>query len=197
MDTKKIIESLSINEVKILPYIEEENIEVICEKTNLEKVSVLRALEYLKNKKILTLSSKKIKVVEIGVNGALYRKKGLPERRFMNILKEKIDVLLLNQSQRMDATKQRNSGFNHVLAKIAKKKNAEIGINFDEIISLGKKRKVDILGRVIQNVKLCNKNKLTMKFVSLKNKSKINIYDVKSLGLVLGMPTWMTKNLNI
>ncbi|KKK47458.1 hypothetical protein LCGC14_3154960, partial [marine sediment metagenome] len=53
MDTKKIIESLSLNEVKILPYIEEENIEAICEKTDLEKVSVLRALEYLKNKKII------------------------------------------------------------------------------------------------------------------------------------------------
>ena len=66
MDTKKIIESLSVNEVKILPYIEEKNIESICEKTNLEKVSVLRALEYLKNKKILTISSKKIEIIEIG-----------------------------------------------------------------------------------------------------------------------------------
>jgi ribonuclease P/MRP protein subunit RPP1 len=111
--------------------------------------------------------------------------------------KEKIDVLLLNQSGRTDKTKQRNSGFNHVLAKIAKKKNSAIGINFDEIIESGEKRKADILGRVMQNVKLCNKNKLKMKFVSLKNKNKINIYDVKSLGLVLGMPTWMTKNLDI
>ena len=100
MDTKKIIESLSINEVKILPYIEEENIEVICEKTNLEKVSVLRALEYLKNKKILNLSSKKIEVVEIGVNGALYRKKGLPERRLMNVLKEK-RVLGIKEMQKL------------------------------------------------------------------------------------------------
>ncbi|MCH8329748.1 MAG: phenylalanine--tRNA ligase subunit alpha [Nanoarchaeota archaeon] len=89
MDTKKIIESLSLNEVKILPYIEEEDIESICEKADLEKVSVLRALEYLKNKKIITRSSKKTEVIERGVNGAIYRKKGLPERRFMDILKEK------------------------------------------------------------------------------------------------------------
>ncbi|HEB47052.1 MAG TPA: phenylalanine--tRNA ligase subunit alpha [Candidatus Pacearchaeota archaeon] len=100
MDTKKIIESLSLNEVKILPYIEEENIEAICEKTDLEKVSVLRALEYLKNKKILTLSSKKIEVVEIGVNGALYRKKGLPERRFMDVLKEK-RILGIKEMQKL------------------------------------------------------------------------------------------------
>ncbi|MCH8945444.1 MAG: phenylalanine--tRNA ligase subunit alpha [Nanoarchaeota archaeon] len=100
MDTKKIIESLSLNEVKILPYIEEENIEAICEKADLEKVSVLRALEYLKNKKILTLSSKKIEVIEIGVNGALYRKKGLPERRLMDILKEK-RILGIKEMQKL------------------------------------------------------------------------------------------------
>ena len=100
MDTKKIIESLSLNEVKILPYIKEKNIEIICEKANLEKVSVLRALEYLKNKKILTLSSKKIKVVEIGVNGALYRKKELPERRLMNMLKEK-RILGIKEAQKL------------------------------------------------------------------------------------------------
>ena len=123
---------------------------------------------------------------------------GLDDELNRKILeKEKIDVLLLNQFGRIDKTKQRNSGFNHVLAKIAKKKNVAIGINFDEIMESGKKRKADILGRVIQNVKLCNKNKLKMKFVFLKNKNKRDIYDVKSLGLVLGMPTWMTKNLNI
>lgn len=111
--------------------------------------------------------------------------------------KEKIDVLLLSQSERKDPMKQRNSGFNHVLAKIAKKKNVEIGINFDEIVKSKEKRKADILGRVIQNVKLCNKNKIKMRFVSLNHKNKRNIYDVKSLGLVLGMPTWMTKNLTV
>ena len=92
MDIKKIIESLSLNEVKILPHIEEKNIDKICEKVNLDRVSVLRALEYLKNKKIVTLSSKKNEVVEIGVNGAFYRKKGLPERRLMNVLKEKRNI---------------------------------------------------------------------------------------------------------
>ena len=109
--------------------------------------------------------------------------------------KEKINVLLLNQSGRRDMAKQRNSGFNQVLAKIAKKKNVSIGINFDEIIESGKKRKADILSRVMQNIKLCSKNKLKMRFVPLNSKNKRNIYDVKSFGLVLGMPTWMTKNL--
>jgi len=108
--------------------------------------------------------------------------------------KEKIDILLLNQSKRKDTLKQRNSGFNHVLAKIAKKKEIIIGINLDEIINANQKQKSKILARVMQNIKLCNKNKIKMKFISLK-KNLRNIYDLKALGLVLGMPTWMTKEL--
>ncbi|MBA7666460.1 hypothetical protein ES703_74541 [subsurface metagenome] len=88
--------------------------------------------------------------------------------------------------------KQRDSGFNHVLAKLAKKKNISLGINLDEIINSESKGKSEILARVRQNIKLCNKNKLKMKFIS---DEKRDGYNLKSLGLVLGMPTWMTKNL--
>jgi len=109
--------------------------------------------------------------------------------------KEKIDILLINQSHRKDYQKQRNSGFNQVLAKLAKKKNIVIGINFDEIIYSKKLEKLEILARVKQNIKLCNKNKLNMKFLAFKGKNSRDLYDLKSLGLVLGMPTWMTKNI--
>ena len=110
--------------------------------------------------------------------------------------KEKIDILLLNQSKRKDFQKQRNSGFNHVFAKIAKKNDIAIGINLDEIIGSKRKNKSKILARIRQNIRLCNKNKLKMKFISPSEKIKKNIYDLKALGLVLGMPTWMVKLLN-
>jgi len=106
--------------------------------------------------------------------------------------KEKINVLLLNLSSRKDRMKQRDSGFNHVLAKLAKKKNISLGINLDEIINSESKGKSEILARVRQNIKLCNKNKLKIKFIS---DEKRDGYNLKSLGLILGMPTWMTKNL--
>src|SRR3989338_7986937 len=82
---ERVAESLNPHELKILPYLEEQIVD-ICKKTNLDKVSVLRALEYLQNKEIVKLSYKKKKIIEIGVNGALYRKKGLPERRLLNLL---------------------------------------------------------------------------------------------------------------
>ena len=107
--------------------------------------------------------------------------------------KEEIQILLLNQEGRKDFQKQRNSGFNHVLAKLAKKKNVIIGINLDEIVNSEEKQKAVILARVMQNIKICNKNKLKMRFIQ-KNQKR-NIFDLKSLGLVLGMPTDMIKEL--
>ncbi len=106
--------------------------------------------------------------------------------------KEKIHLLLLNQEERKDRQKQRNSGFNQVLAKIAKKNGIQIGINLDEIIDSKNKR--FILARVRQNIALCNKNKVKMKFIAQKEKNQRDVHELRALGQVLGMPTWMTKN---
>ncbi len=110
------------------------------------------------------------------------------------IEKEKINILLINLAGRKDFQKQRNSGFNQVLAKIAQKNNITIGINFDEIIESPQFEKEKIFARIKQNIKLCNKNKLKMKFIIQNSKNQRNIYDLKSLGSVLGMGTWMIKD---
>jgi RNase P/RNase MRP subunit p30 len=113
------------------------------------------------------------------------------------IEKLSINILLINQTNRKDFQKQRNSGFNQVMAKIAKKGNITIGINFDEIVeSNSLKERAEILARIKQNVFLCNKDKINMKFIIQKEKNNRNIHDLKSLGLVLGMPTWMTSTLS-
>lgn len=96
MDPKKeIIESLSINERKILPFLNEKNIEKISKNSNLEEVAVMRALEYLHNKKIINLSISNLKLVELGVNGVLYKQKGLPERRLITVISEKGKISLV------------------------------------------------------------------------------------------------------
>ena len=107
------------------------------------------------------------------------------------VLKEKINVFLINQKNRKDFQKQRNSGLDSVMAKLSKKENVTIGINLDEILNSKGKQKAEILARVKQNIELCKKNKLKMNFLGQKRDS----YDLKSLGLVLGMPTWMIKEI--
>ena len=102
--------------------------------------------------------------------------------------KEKIDILLLILKDRKDRQKQRESGLDHVMAKLAKKNSVVLGINFSEILEARGKNKAKILARISQNIKICNKNKLKMVFLKTQER---NPYDLKSLGLVLGMPTWM------
>ena len=106
------------------------------------------------------------------------------------IEKEKIDILMPVLLERKDRQKQRDSGFNQVLAAIAKKKGITIGINLDELLNAREKEKV--LARISQNIKICKKSSVKMKFIS---KEKKDVYDLKSLGLVLGMPTSATKEL--
>jgi phenylalanyl-tRNA synthetase alpha chain len=96
MNIQKIIESLSPNEKKVLKYIKEETINEICRKSNLDKTSVIRALRYLENKGILKIETEKEKIIETGVNGILYKRKGLPERQLLNILNEKRIIPLEN-----------------------------------------------------------------------------------------------------
>jgi RNase P/RNase MRP subunit p30 len=111
------------------------------------------------------------------------------------IEKEFIDTLLIKQKGRKDKQKQRNSGLNSVMSKIAKKKNIEIGIFLDELIESKEKERTEILSRIEQNIKLCKKEKLKMIFIMSSEKNKRNAYDLKALGLVLGMPTWIIKDL--
>ncbi|RLG10653.1 hypothetical protein DRN73_07270 [Candidatus Pacearchaeota archaeon] len=150
------------------------------------KCIVARAKKFEEARKNINFLKEKFPKEEIGFvsdNDELNRK---------ILEKEKIDFLTILQNNRKDRQKQRNSGFNQVMAKIAKKNNIKIGICLDEIIKSKSKQKADILARIRQNIKLCSKNKLNMKFCG---ETKRDNYDLKALGLVLGMPTWMTKKL--
>lgn len=132
MDINKLIESLSPHERKILPFLDSENIVEICKKSNLDKVSVLRAMEYLQNKGILKINFIKKKIIELGVNGALYKKKGLPERRLLNLLNEK-RIIPLKEAQKLSGLS--NDEFKASLGSL--KKKALIGLNKGKVVFNG------------------------------------------------------------
>ncbi|MCK4647412.1 phenylalanine--tRNA ligase subunit alpha [Candidatus Pacearchaeota archaeon] len=136
MELKKILESLSPNERKIIPYLNE-NIKEICKKSNLDRVSVIRALEYLQNKGIIKLSYEIKKIIEIGINGALYRKKGLPERRLLNLLDEK-RILKLQDAQKQ--SKLSNDEFKASIGAL--KKKAFIEVKNGNVMFIGNKEEI-------------------------------------------------------
>ena len=88
MDIQELIESLSPIERKVLPFINEGDIEDIIEKSGFDHVTVLRALEFLNSKEIISLKIWKKKIVDLGTNGIHYKKNGLPERQLLYILEK-------------------------------------------------------------------------------------------------------------
>lgn len=94
-----------------------------------------------------------------------------------------IQILLIPLEERKDYMKQRNSGFNEVMARVMKEKGIKLGLNLDEIID--SKNKERILARLKQNIFLCNKFKI--KVIFLEGKYKRNFHELKSLLLVLGL----------
>jgi len=92
-------------------------------------------------------------------------------------------------SPEKDMLKQRSSGLNQVLCKIAKQNNIAIGIDIKNLLS---KKEFDLskhLARLQQNIKLCKKYKVKMVLINC-NEDKKNIF---ALLLTLGMPTSTAK----
>jgi hypothetical protein len=56
-----------------------------------------------------------------------------------------------------DRLKQRSSGMNEVIAKLAKKNNIEIGIDLSKIKGLNLLEKGKVLSRIRQNISLCKR----------------------------------------
>ena len=126
MDKQKIIESLSPNEVKVLPHIDTKEISEICKKTNLDKTSTLRALEFLKNKNIIELSYEKKQIIDLDINGILYKKKGLPERQLLNLLNQH-KILTLQEAEKQ--SKLSSNEFKASLGALKKKAMIELKNN--------------------------------------------------------------------
>ncbi len=180
VDEQKIIESLSPIERAVLPHVSSEGVDLdgLSVKSGGDKTTVLRALEYLKKKKLVEVSESVDKVVIAGVNGIYYLKKGLPERRLLlELLKKKFISIGGVKS---------SCGLNENEAKIAigaLKKKAVIDIRQGRVVLSARKEEVtkkmleeqflESLPRVLD--KLQPQEKLALQNL----KSRKNIIEIK------------------
>lgn len=133
---RDIIESLSPNERKILPLLEN-GFEKILEKSGMDEAGVLRSLEYLGNKKIIELKITGQKIINLGSNGILYKKQGLPERRLIELVEKKKKISL------NEAKKESNLDDKEFQASLgALKKKALINLANGELIFNGTKDEI-------------------------------------------------------
>jgi len=85
--------------------------------------------------------------------------------------------------------KQRDSGINHVVAKLAKEKGISIVIDLLEVMELKGRLKALRIERIIQNVKICRRAGCSIKVASLATNGKgiVNEKERAAFGISLGM----------
>jgi len=182
-DIQKIIDSLSPNERKIIPHLKLGSLEKIDEATSLGKAAVLRSLEFLSNKNIIKIKHKQEQVIELGINGLLYIKQGLPERRLANLVAEKNSIALKEAQQ---LSKLNDNEFKAAIGAL--KKKALVNLVNGNLILTGKKEEVTEKTLEEKFLEKLPKNLDTLEpeeryaFDNLKNrKNIIDLQDKKSI----------------
>lgn len=93
---KDLLRSLHPLERKVIPFLKNNiTVQELIEKTQSSDVEVMRAMQWLENKKVLTIEVETKETVTLGELGKKYLEEGLPERRMLEQLKEK--PLALNE----------------------------------------------------------------------------------------------------
>ena len=108
---------------------------------------------------------------------------------------KKIDIFLSPEKIRIkDFMHSRDSGLNQVLCELARKNGIAIGFNFNDVLK--SKNRSLILGKMMQNVRLCRKYKVKMVILSgAKNRYELKAAkDLASFGRVIGMAPGEVKN---
>ncbi|HME87260.1 MAG TPA: RNase P subunit p30 family protein [Candidatus Nanoarchaeia archaeon] len=94
---------------------------------------------------------------------------------------KRIDILYdLELEKRKDHTHFRNSGMNQVIAKLMKEKNVSYGVSVSQLLHANPEQKANILGRMLQNIKICKKYKVSIVLASF-GKSPFDMRDPKDL----------------
>jgi ribonuclease P/MRP protein subunit RPP1 len=100
-----------------------------------------------------------------------------------------IDIVIgLETHKRKDYMKQRDSGLNEILTKLAKENNIKIAIDISKIKNHTPKDKAIILSRIKQNIQLCKRTKTKLILIPKPNKQ-----EAISLFLSLGASTSQAK----
>lgn len=119
----------------------------------LNLISDFILIENFKDKKDIQKARKKSNLVIVLGKG------NAKENRI--IIEAYPDILVSpHQGSKKDFMRERGSGLDHITCKIAKQEKVAIGIDFSEILHTNNRDA--IIGRIMQNIKLCRKYKTDM-----------------------------------
>ncbi len=90
MNISDLAKKLHPLERKVLPHIKENcSVYYLIDKSNLKHVEVMRAIQWMENKGIVKIDKKEEDIIKLDKNGINYKKKGLPEKRFLKAVEKK------------------------------------------------------------------------------------------------------------
>ena len=93
-EVDKLIATLHPLERNVLPYLHDHaTVAEIVRESNTGEVQAIRAIQWLSNKRVLTYKKTSAETISLGKNGQEYLEKGLPERRFLQVLEDESLVL--------------------------------------------------------------------------------------------------------
>lgn len=132
---------------------------------------------------------------DLGFHKVLHTKifniiEGISEEKNRKAVENKqVDMLLApERAGKKDRLNQRDSGLNHVLCAIAHEKDVAIGFSFSDLLNA--KNRAVVLGRMMQNVRLCRKYKVRMVVASFAQDpwEMRSASDLFAFAQVIGMP---------
>lgn len=91
---KDLVAKLHPLERIVLPILKKnQELKAIEKATKLSEIEVIRALQWLENKKVLKINSEKKKLISLDKNGITYQKEGLPEKAFLAVIDDEFKGL--------------------------------------------------------------------------------------------------------
>ena len=92
-EIRELAETLHPYERKILPYLKEGiGLKQLIKASKMQEIEVMRALQWLENKNILSIKKELKEIISLGKNGKLYLEKSLPEKRFLKAIEGTIHI---------------------------------------------------------------------------------------------------------
>ncbi len=163
MDTLHLLaQTLHPLERKVLPLLSEtEEFNILVQKSNLQEIEVMRALQWMENKGILKIEKREEEYLAIDKNGEKYLKEGLPEKKFLKVIKDKpLSLLEIQEIANFDSAEL----------------NACIGILRKQLfITIDETKKIHITENGIKSISKENFEELLLKKI---NHKKINPKDL-------------------
>lgn len=193
-DLGKLLISLSVIERTVLPHAEG-TCEEIAKKAEVDETTAMRALDFLSRKKLVELKTEEKKIIDLGLNGIYYQKKGLPERVLLNELSKKKSLLLSEIGN--------STGLNDNEARISLgvlKKKALIEISNGKVILNASEKEIEKKSfeeELLSKLPLEEKElKPEEKFAFDNLKTRKDIIEIKEKKIITSKLTALAKSIN-